>query len=86
MAFLDALVRALDGCGTGMLEVMTIFFDISAIAVGIRIFRTHRHAAEKLAHDPKAHVKRPVWWPIAVLTTLAVLFTILTVYKLTRNV
>ena len=85
MTFLDTLIRAFDGC-TGLLEVMTILLDFAAIAVGVRTFRRHQHAAEKLARDPKAHVKKAAWGPVAVLGVLAVLFTALTIYKVSRNV
>jgi hypothetical protein len=85
MAFLDMLIRAFDGC-TGLLEVMTIFLDCAAVAIGIRTYRKHQHAVTKLAHDPKAHVKKPVWWPVVVLTALAIAFTTLAVYKIWRNI
>jgi hypothetical protein len=80
MEFLETLIRWLGFCA-GLLEVLTVAFDIAAIYLGVKTYQKHKHAAEKLAHHVKAPVKKPTWWPIAVLAVLALAFTALTAWK-----
>jgi hypothetical protein len=81
MRFLDALVNLFSGC-VGLLEVLTVFLDIAAVYLGVKTYQKHKRAAEKLAHHTKAPVKKPTWWPVAVLGVLALAFTALTAWKL----
>lgn len=85
MEFLDSLVKAFDGC-VGLLEVLTLCLDAAALYLGLRNYQRHRHAVEKLAHDPKAHVKKPNWWPVVALAVLGVAFTALLLWKYRQGV
>jgi len=80
MGFLETLIRLFDGC-VGLLEVLTIFLDIAAVYLGVKTYQKHNHAAEKLAQHTKAPVKKPTWWPVAVLAVMALAFTALTAWK-----
>ena len=62
MDFLQSLLRGFDVC-EGFLEVMTLLLDVTAVYLGILTYQKHKHANEKLAHDPRAHIKKPSWWP-----------------------
>lgn len=80
MEFLDSLVKAFDGC-VGLLEVLTIGLDFTAVYLGVTRYQKHKHVVEKLSHDPKAHVKKPTWTPVIVLAVFAIAFTALTIWK-----
>jgi hypothetical protein len=81
MEFLNMLVKALDGC-VGLLEVLTVFFDIAALFVGVKTYKKQQHAAEKLAHQhANKPIKKPTWWPVVVLAVLGIVFTALTAWK-----
>jgi hypothetical protein len=84
MDFLEGLTRAFDGC-FGLLEVLTIFLDAVAVYLGVKTYQKDRHVAEKLSHQHgKTPIKKPSWWPFAILLVLALAFTALTVFKWAR--
>jgi len=85
MEFLDTLIRLFGGC-VGLLEVLPIFLGIAAVYLGVKTYQRHKRAAEKLAHHTKAPVKKPTWWPVAVLAVLALAFTALTAWKYLHGV
>lgn len=85
MEFLETLIRLFSGC-VGLLEVLTIFLDIAAAYLGVKTYQKHKHATQKLAHHTKAPVKKPAWWPVAVLAVLALAFTALTAWKYLHGV
>ena len=80
MEFLDTLVRLFDGC-VGLLEVLTIFLDVTAGYLGIKTYQKFKHHADKSKHH---HAKAPTWWPAVVLAVLALAFTALTIWKYAR--
>ena len=86
MEFLNMFVKAFDGC-VGFLEVLTIFFDIAAIFVGVKTYQKQQHAAEKLAHQhARKPIRKPTWWPVVVLAALAIVFSVLTAWKYLHGV
>jgi hypothetical protein len=84
MEFLDSLVKLFDGC-VGLLEVLTLLLDLTAIYVGVRTYQRHKHVAEKSAHHhAKSHLKTASWWPAVALAVLAIALTALTIWKYAR--
>jgi hypothetical protein len=80
MAFMEYLIRTFGIC-EGSLEVLALILDVAAYFVGTTTLKKRGHAEEKLSHDPRAHIKKPSWWPFAILLGCGIAFTGLVVCK-----
>ena len=81
MGFVESIIRALDGCMVGFLELLTLFLVGAAAFLGTRTYQKHKQVVEKLAHHHKVPIKKPSWWPFLILLTLAIGFTWMTLWK-----